>query len=290
MGKARRDGEPAPVLHDRAGIALLSEQLDVLAVGAEHADRARARLRGADAFGQDRVEHLLRRHRLGEELGDPLESERAVLALVDAHCSCSAAMPRWSSSRSPRPIRASTSSTSSPMPDRVERLDEVADAAELRAAPPVGRLCASGEEDDGDVPRSLVLGELAGDAPPVEAGHHHVEKDQVRLLAASQLEGGLAVVGLEHVDAGGAEIHPAEKADRLLVVDDEDASGLGACARAGVPAHDLWLLRHAGAGLAVPELPSPLFAGPAGRSWADLVGDFGFHAGAGILGADAASE
>jgi len=165
--------------------------------------------------------------------------------------------------------------------DRVERFDEVADPAELRAAPPVGRLCASGEEDDGNVPRSLVLGELAGDAPPVEAGHHHVEKDQIRLLAAGQLEGGLAIVGLEHIDAGGSEIHLAEKADRLLVVDDEDAPGFGACARADVSAHDLWLLRDAGAGLAVPERPSLLFGGPAGRSWADLVGDFGLHGGAG---------
>ena len=97
------------------------------------------------------------------------------------------------------------------MPTGSNGLYEVADAAELRAAPPVGRLCASGEEDDGDVPRSLVLGELAGDAPPVEAGHHHVEEDQVRLLVASELEGGLAVVGLEERPCpGGAEIHPAE--------------------------------------------------------------------------------
>ena len=90
------DGEVLPVLHDRALVALLGEQLDPLAVLAEHSDRPGPRFGGADSLGQDRVEHLARRDRLGEQLGDPLEPERSVLALVDAHCSCSVAMPRRS--------------------------------------------------------------------------------------------------------------------------------------------------------------------------------------------------
>ena len=110
--------EARPAGHRRRVVAPLGEQLDGGAVLAEDADRAGAGLGGLDAFGQDRVEHLLRRDRLGQELGDALESSRSVggfAALGRAHRSGSDEIPRRSCSRSPRSIRASTSSTKSPI-------------------------------------------------------------------------------------------------------------------------------------------------------------------------------
>src|SRR5947207_14943105 len=65
-----RDREAAPLLEDRALVAALGEQLDPLAVLAYDPDRAGARLGCPQPFGQDRVEDLLRRQRLGQAAGD----------------------------------------------------------------------------------------------------------------------------------------------------------------------------------------------------------------------------
>jgi hypothetical protein len=50
-------------------------------------------------------------------------------------------------------------------PDRVEGLDDVADAPELLAQAPVGGVGAGGDEDDRNVLRALVGCQLARDAP-----------------------------------------------------------------------------------------------------------------------------
>jgi len=73
-----RDGEPAPFLQDRALVAALCEQLDPLAVLAEDPDRAGAGLCSAQPLGQDRIEDLLWRERLGQKVGDALEPIRSV--------------------------------------------------------------------------------------------------------------------------------------------------------------------------------------------------------------------
>jgi hypothetical protein len=99
-------------------VAALRKELDVLAVAAQDADRACVCLRGADALVQDRVEHLLRRDRLGEELRDALESSRpvgGVVRLPRAHSPVAEEIPRVSFSRSPRSTRWSRVSTKSPI-------------------------------------------------------------------------------------------------------------------------------------------------------------------------------
>src|ERR687887_3278 len=102
--------------------------------------------------------------------------------------------------------------------ERVERLRDVVDAADVEAAGAVAELGPRGEEDDRNPARLLVEEELLGDAPAVEPGHHHVEEDHVRLLGPGLLEAGGTVGGLEDVHALGLEVDPAQKRDRRLVV------------------------------------------------------------------------
>jgi hypothetical protein len=59
-------------------VAALGEELDRLAVFADDADRAGACLGCPQPLGQDGVEDLLRRDRLGEALTDPLQPVRAI--------------------------------------------------------------------------------------------------------------------------------------------------------------------------------------------------------------------
>ena len=104
---------------------------------------------------------------------------------------------------------------------RVERLRDVVEPARTEAASPVAHVRASGQEDDRDAARRLVLEEPLGDRPAVEARHHHVEKDRVRPLLSRELEPDMAVLRLEHPRSLGLEVDPAEKPDRILVVDHE---------------------------------------------------------------------
>jgi 5'-phosphate synthase pdxT subunit len=104
--------------------------------------------------------------------------------------------------------------------DRIERLHHISDA-ELCAPAAVGVAGARGQEDDRDVSCPGVGRELARDLPAVEAGHHHVEQHEVWPLRTGELQCGRAVVGLQHLDSGGAEVDAAEQPDRALVVYDE---------------------------------------------------------------------
>src|SRR5215212_7352728 len=108
-------------------------------------------------------------------------------------------------------------------PDRVEGLQDVAEGAELlRAATVVGR-GARGEEDDRNLVRALVGVELLRHRPPVEARHHQVEEDDVRLLGTRELERLLAVRRLDDLHACDGQVDLAEQPDRRLVVGDEDS-------------------------------------------------------------------
>src|SRR5262245_24278501 len=107
--------------------------------------------------------------------------------------------------------------------ERVERLRHVVDAADVEAACAVAELGPRREEDDRDPAGAIVLEQLLGHPPAVEAGHHHVEEDDVGLLVPREVEAGLAVRGLEHVHPLGLEVDAAEQTDRRLVVDHEHA-------------------------------------------------------------------
>src|SRR2546423_531193 len=101
--------------------------------------------------------------------------------------------------------------------------------------------------------------ELAGDVPAVEAGQHHVEEHEVRLFLAGELEPGRPVFGLEHVEARGDEIDPAERPDRLLVVDYEHTS----CRISGGLSRAVALGAASTRSAAAPMAP---VRGPSGRS------------------------
>src|SRR5205085_677128 len=67
--------------------------------------------------------------------------------------------------------------------DRVERLCQIVEAAEVEAARAVAELGSCGQEHDRDRGRRRVLEQLLGDPPAVEPRHHHVEEDHVRAIA-----------------------------------------------------------------------------------------------------------
>ena len=131
----------------------------------------------------------------------------------------SASFSPRSSSRSPRSMRASSCPDERRQLERVERLRHVVDAADVEAARAVAELRARGQEDDRDLVRALVLEQILGDPPAVEAGHHHVEEHTSGRCCARLLEPARAVGRLEHRHALGLEVHAAEKPDRRLVVD-----------------------------------------------------------------------
>src|SRR5436305_1191341 len=59
---------------------------------------------------------------------------------------------------------------------RIERLGDVADAAELVAPGAVAPVGARAEEDDGNLPRRAVLAQPRRDLPAVDPRQHHVEE------------------------------------------------------------------------------------------------------------------
>ena len=73
-GQLGLDRELARLLEDRVAVAALCEQRDRAAVLAQEPDRARAGLGRPEPFGEDRVEHLLRRERSREPPGDALKA------------------------------------------------------------------------------------------------------------------------------------------------------------------------------------------------------------------------
>ena len=206
-------------------------------------------------------------------------------ALGRGHRSGSVEMLRRSCSRSPRSMRDEHALDEVADRHRVERLDDVADAAELLAEPPVGRVGTRGQEDDRNLARLLVGRQLAGDRPAVELRHHHVEQDEIGPLLARELEALAAVGGLEHLDARSDQVDAAKQPDRALVVDDQHpprgagrglrvtpAGGLGIRAAPPLPA---WLS---------PQTPPPDGDPPsAERSRANRMGDLGSHSRARIV-------
>src|SRR6266496_4344309 len=96
--------------------------------------------------------------------------------------------------------------------DRVERLGHVMEPADVQTPYPIAQVGPRGQEDDRDRPRGLVGKQSFGHAPAVEAGHHHVEEDGVRLFLLRQFHTGRAVWGLHYLDSLSLQIHAAEEA------------------------------------------------------------------------------
>jgi hypothetical protein len=87
----------------------------------------------------------------------------------------------------------------------------------------LGRI-SCGEEQDGGV--GAVLAQPPDDAEPVEAGHHHVEHQQVGAELLGEGERLLAIGRGGHLEAGVAQARRQQFADVRLVVDHEQP-GLG---------------------------------------------------------------
>ena len=155
--------------------------------------------------------------------------------------------------------------------DRVEGLDDVADAADLLAELPVLEPDPRRQENDRDIAGRLVSGQTAGDLPAVDARHHHVEQDQVWPLLARELDPVRSVLRLEHFHARRGEVDAAEHPDRAFVVDHEHAARGARLGRAA-PA-----LLGLGCGTAAPGTPVPACSYAACRSQAKWLGDLSSH-------------
>jgi hypothetical protein len=107
----------------------------------------------------------------------------------------------------------------------VEGFGDVVVAADGEAGDAVADGVAGGEEEDGQVAGGP---EALGDFEAVHVGEHDVEDDEVGLEAGGGAEGLGGVAGDLDLETGEAEGGGQERADVLLVVDDEDAVfGLG---------------------------------------------------------------
>jgi hypothetical protein len=106
--------------------------------------------------------------------------------------------------------------------ERVEGLDDIAHGPETLSVKPVLVGGPRREEDDRYVARPRVRRELLRDRPTVDSRHHHVEEDERGSLTAHFLQCLRTVLGLEHCETLAFEVDPADRANRRLVVDEED--------------------------------------------------------------------
>ncbi len=82
----------------------------------------------------------------------------------------------------------------------LKRLDHVIDRADLEAAHLVGRIREGGHKDDRDCSRVCLGFEAAARLEPIEAGHHHVEQDEVGSGVLHLFERAQAVAGHQHFE------------------------------------------------------------------------------------------
>jgi hypothetical protein len=88
-------------------------------------------------------------------------------------------------------------------------------------------LCTRSEHYDGRLGEPLLVAKLLEYLEPRPARHHHVEHDQVRLEAARELDGLVAVPSLDDVVALRGERRADESPENLLVVADENPCRYG---------------------------------------------------------------
>ena len=82
----------------------------------------------------------------------------------------------------------------------VERLRQEVAGSHLEAVHEVLRRIQGGQEDDGDILRSLLLLQHGGCVEAVHVGHHHVKQYQVGMLLPGHFDAGRTVVGGTHLE------------------------------------------------------------------------------------------
>ena len=92
--------------------------------------------------------------------------------------------------------------------------------------------------------RAFVAAEAFGEREAVEHRHAHVEEDEVGALVEGAFEPTLAVLGLDHLEAGLDEARRAERPDSGVVVHDQYSErplrpGTSALAGSGASSEDL---------------------------------------------------
>ena len=102
---------------------------------------------------------------------------------------------------------------------RGERLRDIVVGADLETDDAVVGLATGGEHDHRKV---AARADPAAQREPVGAGQHQVEHDELQVLGREKRAGGVAVPGLERVEALTLEVADEDVADEGLVVDDED--------------------------------------------------------------------
>ena len=221
----------ADAAHGEEVLGVLRVALELLAQVADvHVDRARV---AVGAVAPDaREQHVARQHaaRAGGQREQDLELDEGGL-----HRS-----PRTSTARLAGSMRSSWTS-SGPLVGRLapgharaaqrrlhaaaelaqrERLGDVVVGAELEPEHLVDLLGLGGEHDDR---HRRARAHAPAHLEPVEAGHHHVEHDEVERRLAEARERLAAVGGLHDLVAVLAQRVGEQRLDRLLVVDEQDA-------------------------------------------------------------------
>jgi len=108
-----------------------------------------------------------------------------------------------------------------------ERLGHVVLGAELEAGDAIGLAAARGQHDDRDLPRALLLAELARKRYTRHSGQHPVDQQQVGERIAHDAEGALGVAGAHDVVAGVLQVDRDQLLDRRFVFHQEDVRGHG---------------------------------------------------------------
>jgi hypothetical protein len=109
--------------------------------------------------------------------------------------------------------------------DEVERLREKVRRADLQPTEPRLSRVQTGEEHHRQQARLLVRLETPADLVAVDPRHHHVEQDDVGLTLAREVEAGLPVERLPHLETERVQRLPHRLQALGLVVDDQDGTG-----------------------------------------------------------------
>ena len=103
--------------------------------------------------------------------------------------------------------------------DGIEGLGDVVVRPDVQPQDFVAVLALGGEQDDGHV---AALPQLGRGADAVQAGHHHVQQDQIHRLALRQAQALQPVVGLHGGIALAGQVDVQGRDDVLVVVADQD--------------------------------------------------------------------
>ncbi len=96
-----------------------------------------------------------------------------------------------------------------------EGLDDVVVGPHVQPDDAIQLLAACRQHQDGD---GALAADLAADLEALQPGHHHIQQHQVGLLAARQFQGGLAIIGNQHVKPLLAQLVLQHIDDHLVVI------------------------------------------------------------------------